>query len=281
MIEPASSHAKSALRALDILELLARHVAPVPTGSVSRECGIPRSSTHHLLNALYARGFITYYESEHAWGIGPKILEVSQGYHRSEPMQRLAGPVLDRLVHRVKQTAHLAILVGDEVLYLAKRQPQGPAPVLVTEVGIRLPAHLAATGQAILASMVPEQVSAIYFGNKTLPNRTGTGPRTICDLQLVLGEVRQRGFAVERGSVSRGISCAAAGVRASEGLPAAAVGLTWIDAAHTDHEVEEFITAVQWAAHRLGRLINGGGTCPPLPGTAPDPPRCSRGKATR
>lgn len=275
MTDPANSHAKSALRALDILELLARNVAPVPTGTISRECDIPRSSTHHLLNALNTRGFVTYYEGEHAWGIGPKILEVSQGYHRSEPLQRLAGPVLDRLVNRVKQTAHLAILVGDEVLYLAKRQPPGPAPVLVTEVGIRLPAHLAATGQAILASMTPEQVSAIYFGSKTLPTRTGTGPRSRDELQRALDDVRAHGFAIERGSVSRGISCAAAGVRASDGLPAAAVGLTWIDAAHTDDEVEAFTTAVRQAASRLARLITGGATSPPLLGT----PRRRRSEA--
>lgn len=257
MTATGETHAKSALRALDVLELLAQCVTPVPTGAVARECDIPRSSTHQLLNALRSRGFVTYYEGEHAWGIGPKLLEVSQGYRAAEPLQRLAGPVLDRLVARAEETAHLAILVGSEVVYLVKRQPRGRSVVLVTEVGVRLPAHLAATGQAILAGLDDAQFRALYAGESNLTNRTGSGPRTPADLAHLLGEVRTRGYALERGGVSRGITCLGAALAPTIGLPPAAVGLTWVDAGRTESQVEDFARLVRSAADRLSRLVHG------------------------
>lgn len=253
---PANSHAKSALRALDILELLARHVTPVPTGTVSRECDIPRSSTHHLLNALHSRGFVTYYESEHAWGIGPKLLELGQGYHRGEPLQRLAGPVLDHLVHRARQTAHLAILVGDEVLYLAKRQPQGPAPVLVTEVGVRLPAHLTASGRAILAALPAAQVRALYPDRTAFVDRHGTGPQTLSALRTLLSETRQRGYALEEGEVTPGFASAAVAVLDANDQPLAGLAVTWaLDRPSPD--VDHVIARVRTTADTLMRRLRG------------------------
>jgi DNA-binding IclR family transcriptional regulator len=55
------------------------------------------------------------------------------------------------LVARVGETAHLGVLHGAETLYLLKEQPPvAPIPVtLVIDVGVRLPAHLTASGRSI------------------------------------------------------------------------------------------------------------------------------------
>ena len=52
------------------------------------------------------------------------------------------------------RAGHLAVLHGRDVLYLVEeRAPRRPS--LVTDVGVRLPAHLTATGRAMLAALPP------------------------------------------------------------------------------------------------------------------------------
>jgi DNA-binding IclR family transcriptional regulator len=64
-------------RVSDVLELLAKHTRPTPTMVIARECGIPKSSAHNLLNTLRKRQFVAYYRRERAWGLGQRIFEMA------------------------------------------------------------------------------------------------------------------------------------------------------------------------------------------------------------
>lgn len=77
-----SSHIKSAERVLVILAFLARRARPVPTMTIARECGLPRSSAYHLLNVMRARDFVPYYAEERAWGLGVAVFEIGSAYLR-------------------------------------------------------------------------------------------------------------------------------------------------------------------------------------------------------
>ena len=62
---------------MQVLEALAAHAGPVPTMALARECGIPKSSTYHLLNVLRARGFVAYDPQARAWTLGPRVRELA------------------------------------------------------------------------------------------------------------------------------------------------------------------------------------------------------------
>ena len=55
---------------------------------------------------------------------------------------------------RPPTTRHLAVLHGRDVLYVIEERAAG-RPGLVTDVGVRLPAHLTASGLAMLAALPP------------------------------------------------------------------------------------------------------------------------------
>lgn len=262
---PGSSSVKSAERVLGILELLARHTRPVPTMTIARECGIPKSSAHHLLNVMRARHFVTYYEAERAWGLGVSAFEIGSAYLRSEPLQRLGRPLLTDLTASIGETSHLAVLHGTDVLYVDKEQPAAAATKLVTEVGVRLPAHLTAVGRAILAELTEAQVRAVY-ANSPLVRRTGQGPSQLAELLAELAAVRRAGHALEAGLTTPGISCLAAPVFSHEGLPVAAVGITFVTTQRDDEDA--MATAVCHAAERLSRSM---GWTPPAGGDGARP----------
>jgi DNA-binding IclR family transcriptional regulator len=250
----SSSNVKSAERALATLQVLARHDQPVPATVIARECDIPRSSVHHLLNVMRDRQFVTYYETERAWGLGVAALEVGSAYLRSSPLERLGRPLLHELSQRTGDTAHLALLHGTEVLYIDKERPTGNVTQLVTEVGVRLPAHLTAVGRAILAELPPMQVRAIYAG-QPLVRRTRRGPTSVAALLRELHEGHKRGYALDRELVTPGITCLAAAVFSHEDRPVAAIGITFISAQRSDAQIEAIAGRVLDVARRLSASL--------------------------
>lgn len=245
----SSSTVKSAERTLDVLRLLAASLRPVPTMTIARTCNIPKSSTHHLLNVMLERDWVTYFPEDRGWGLGLAAYETGSSYLRSQPLQRLARPILQRLAAATALPSHLAVLHGDEVLYLDKAAVREEVP-LVTSAGVRLPAHLTAVGRALLAALTRDQVRALYV-RPVLVKRTQRGPVTVGGLLSELDEVRKHGYSVEVGLTTPGIGCVAAVARSHEGYPTAAFGVTFVGAEHDAESLAALGEQVQAAADAL------------------------------
>ena len=110
---------------------------------------------------LVAAGFVVHLPEERRYGLGVSAFEIGSAYSRQVPLARLARPLLARLVDAVGHSAHLAVLHGREVLYVVEQRAPGRPP-LVTDVGVRLPAQLTASGRALLADLPGPQVRALF-----------------------------------------------------------------------------------------------------------------------
>src|SRR5690348_5146401 len=205
------SQVPAATRALKVLRFLAGQPDPVTLNRLARAVGLPRSTAYHLVNAMIAEGFVVHLPEEHRYGLGVAAFEVGSGYARQEPLQRIARRPLAGLVDELGQSAHLAVLHGREVLYVLEERAPGRPP-LVTDVGVRLPAQLTASGRAILAALPANQVRALYPDRSAFVDRHGTGPASLGALRALLVETRQRGYAVEEGEVTPGFASVAAAV---------------------------------------------------------------------
>lgn len=250
----SSSTVKSAERLLDVLTLLSRSARPLPTMTIARECSIPKSSAHHLLNVMRDRRFVSYDDKERAWGLGVAAFEIGSAYVRFGPLTRLGRVLLTELTQRIGETSHLATLHGTEVLYVDKEQPVGDVAKLVTEVGVRLPAHLTAVGRSMLAELSEEQIRALYDASP-LVQRTGVGPATVDELLDDLAQVRRTGYAVDDQMVTPGISCVGAAVFAHDGSPAASIGVTFVAAQRSADDIPQIGELVRETSGRLSREL--------------------------
>ena len=97
----------------------------------------------------------------------------------------------------------LAVMHGRDVLYVVEERAAG-RPRLVTDVGVRLPAELTASGLAMLSRLPAAQVRALYPAASQLIRREEHGPRTLTELRRALTQTRARGYAVESGTVTEG-----------------------------------------------------------------------------
>ena len=216
----------AATRTLRVLRFLAAQPAPVPLERIARTVGMPRSSAYHLLAAMVEEGFVVHLPDERRYGLGVAAFEVGSGYARQEPLQRLARRPLAALVDETGESAHLAVMHGRDVLYVLEERAPGRPP-LVTDVGVRLPAHLTASGRAMLAALPAAQVRALYPDRAAFVQRHGTGPSSLSGLRALLAETRQRGWAVEDGEVTPGLASVAAVVTDHNDHPVAGVAVTY------------------------------------------------------
>lgn len=246
------SQVPSATKTLRVLRYLAAQPDPVPLEHIARAVGMPRSSAYHLVNVMIAEGFVTHLVEEKRYGLGVAAFEVGSSYSRQAPLQRLARRPLANLVDDVHESAHLVVLHGRDVLYVIEERAPGRPP-LVTEVDVRLPAHLTASGRAILAATPPAQVRALFPTRDAFITRTDRGPASLSALRTLLAETRQRGHAEENGEVTPGFASVAQVVLDHNNHPAAAVALTFPSDAPVDRP--RLIAAVAATAAELERRL--------------------------
>ena len=253
----------AARQALAVLQAMARQPGPVPAAALARDLGVPRSTMYHLLAELVAAGFVVHLPEERRYGLGVGAFELGSAYMRQEPLARLARPVLGRLVDHVGHTAHLAVLHGREVVYVVEERAPGRPP-LVTDVGVRLPAQLTASGRAVLAHLPAVQVRALFPDPSAFVERHGTGPTSLSALRRVLSEVRQRGYATEDGQVTPGFASVATAVFDHSGHPVAGAAVTFPAEALDAAARHRLALRVARAAAELTRRFGGS---PPTSGS--------------
>ena len=119
----------------------------------------------------------------------------------------------EAMVDEVGESGHLAVLHGRDVLYIVEERARN-RPSLVTDVGVRISAHLTASGRAILAELPPAQLRTLYGHAADFTSRTEVpGPSRPKELRELLVEVRREGVAREAGEVTEELASVAAVVR--------------------------------------------------------------------
>lgn len=253
------SKAPAADQALAILTHLAAQRGPAPAAAIGAALGLPRSTTYQLLAVLQERGFVVHLPEERRYGLGVAAFELSSGFSRQQPLTRLGRPLVAGVVDRLGESGHLAVLHGRDVLYLVEeRAPRRPS--LVSDVGVRLPAHLTASGRAMLAVLPPAQLRALYPDRAAFAERQSgpadAAPWTYSRLKSVLAEVRAAGVAGEHGEVTGGLASVGAAVLDHLGWPAAAIAVTFAEGSPAEL-VDDATAAVTDAAATLSRRILG------------------------
>lgn len=243
----------AATRALRVLRYLAGRSEPVPLERIAAAVGLPRSSAYQLLAAMEHEGFVVHLQDERTYGLGVAAFEAGSGYVRQAPLQRIARRPLARLVDELGQSAHLAVLHGRDVLYVLEERAPGRPP-LVTDVGVRLPASLTASGRAILAALPRSQVRALYPDAAAFVVRHGAGPASLTELRRLLNVTRQAGYSTEDGEVTPGFASVAAAVLDHNDHPVAGLALTYPSGADDATRLAEGIRA---AASALSRRLRG------------------------
>ncbi|MFI6325807.1 IclR family transcriptional regulator [Nonomuraea sp. NPDC050556] len=203
-------------RALDVMEALAAHGGEAGLSEIAQRTGLPYGTIHRLLRTLLDRGYVRQ-ESDRRYALGGALVRLAGVAERMVGVW--AQPYLTRMVELSGETANLAVLEGDFVVYVA----QVPSPRrlrMFAEVGRRVLPHSTAVGKVLLADRSQAEVLAL-LERTGMPKRTANTITTAPALLEKLEEAKERGFAMDLGEEELGVHCLAVPVRDGERVIAA------------------------------------------------------------
>lgn len=250
-----SSTVKSAERTLEVLSYLSAQSGPVLAATISRNIGLPKSSTYHLLNVMLDRSFVSYFPEERGWALGPVAREIGLGQPKRDALERASRSILGELATRTKETALLAIEHGTEIVVLNRHDAPGEPLNGVPVTGMRVPAHLSAYGRALLMSEPETRVRAMFPATGPLPVLVGRGPRDRVELLQILASASEAGFACDRSETHRSTASVAVPVFDHIGFVVASIGVTYWSASRDARATAELAIAVRTSAAQLSRRL--------------------------
>lgn len=206
---------RSVERVLDLLEHMADAGGQTSLSELAAGTGLPLPTIFRLMRTLVNRGYVRQAPSRR-YALGPALVPLGETANRL--LGAWARPKLTRLVETVGETANLAMLEGDAVVYVAQ-VPSRHSMRMFTEVGRRVSLHSTGVGKALLAQLPADDVRALIdrTGLPALTSHTITEPAA---LWRELNLIRRQGYAVDHQEQELGVRCVAVPVPGSP-IPAA------------------------------------------------------------
>lgn len=242
------------VRAAALLDALARERQPMSMARLAERLALPRSSVHGLCSTLHSLGFLRR-QADGAFAIGPRVMHLAEAFLAGTDVAREFDALWHSRQQQPEETVLLSVLDGHEVVYLAAHNGTRPLGLAFAR-GMRLPAHLAATGRAMLAFAGDEQVRRIC-GNGPLPRVTRHGPADTRALLHELQPFKASGCSVDDEGIRLGVYCLASPVFDAAGRVVAGVGVCLSKPMCTETEVARQRAQVIDTARALTARLGG------------------------
>lgn len=247
------SGVQSVARAFAILREIARSREGISLAELSKKVQLHNSTTFHLVRTMTALGYIRQTKSNKQYCIGTELFGLAAGAVDEIELTRLASPILEELAAQTGECAHLAVLLDDNIVTLARAAAAGALQV-ADNIGIVRPVHATALGKVLLSQMESAPLQALLHRHE-LQRFT---PKTIVEPELLMQEIeqaRQTGIAYDEREYDSEMRCTAAGVLDSAGNVVAAIGISgpiWRLPIQSLHEKS---LQVKKAAEQLSTLL--------------------------
>ncbi|KAA9161089.1 IclR family transcriptional regulator [Amycolatopsis acidicola] len=244
------------LRAADVLELFLGTEPSLSAAQITARLDLPRSTVHELLTTLVARRYLDKQAGEETmYRLGPVLLELGSRYQQRLEFAAEADTVARSVAAQCGETVHVGVLDGLDVVYVSKIDSTHSVR-LISEVGVRLPAHCTAVGKVLLAGLPEAELTAALKGHKlaALTERSITS-RSVLLAQLK--EVRANGKASERSESNVDAGCVAAPVVDASGSWVAAMSISIPTSRHSDESWARWEKLVREGAAELSARLGG------------------------
>jgi DNA-binding IclR family transcriptional regulator len=255
---------KTAAKAFAAFEALCKAGGPVSVTALANVLGLNKSNVHRLLGTLVELG---YARRNDRAGYEPslKVWELGQSVWARNSLTHVAGRHLENLTRRLDHTVLIAVLDGDDLLYVDKRDGNGPVRLTAT-VGRRVQPHCSATGKVLLAF---DPLGAARMKGRVFQRLTPHTIGSVAQLEATLVRVRSQGYAVNRDELVDGLSGVAVPIRNSSGAVVAALGTTMLTAHLPRDRAGDLVPELKAAADGISFDLGWRGPTTPVVASTP------------
>jgi len=228
---------KSIDKALSLLEFLSVNEQETGITEIGKNLHLGLSTVHRILFTLKSRGYVIQNCNTKKYRLGIKLFTLGCAVQSTKRLVERIKSYLRQLSQSTHETANLAILEGNEVIYL---DTIGSPEVLRTEImaGTRTPAHCTALGKVLLASISDSEFESLYKRDEPLSSLTSKSISSLEELKKNLKKVKKQGYAVDIEEYKIGINCIGVPISGRNGTMAA-ISITGPASRFTIDEMEK------------------------------------------
>jgi len=244
---------KSAVRVLDVLELLSARAEPMRLLELAVTLGIPKSSAHGLLSTLQGRGYVTK-DTTDRYAINEMFRQGFAWVGGLETLLRsIAMPIVENLRDRLGETVFVCMRNEyQDARLVCKAVSRHPIRYDSSD-DVVLPGYATVMGRVLLAFQAPEKVDA-YFARTELTPFTDQSLNTEAQIRAELAKIREDGYGVIIDQFAQGGAGIAAPVRNADGKVVAVIDMATVTARYEARRDEMLAGVLEGAAQISARL---------------------------
>jgi len=244
----------SLARGLAVIRAFSQQRRELTIAQLSHRTDIPSAAVRRCLYTLSKLGYVGS-EDGRTYALRPRILALGHAYLSSTPLATAVQPLLDQISDELHESSSMAVLEGDEILYIARSSTTTRLMSIDLGLGSRLPAYCTSMGRVLLADLPPAQLEQ-YLSRIKLTRLTNRTVSTTAELKRVLAEVRRDGYAIVDQELEIGLRSIAVPVKDAAARCVAAINVGTQSARVSVAEMQtRFLAPLQAAAGELSVLL--------------------------
>jgi IclR family pca regulon transcriptional regulator len=241
----ATDFVESLDRGLRLLQAFGERAAPMTLSEIAVAAGLPRATARRILFTLQHAGFVSSDGKQFA--LTPHVLTLAGSYLRSNPIVAVLQPVLDEIAIAAQEISSLAVLDGDDVVFIARGSPTRILSGGV-DIGYRLPSFCTAVGRAMLGRLGDAELKARLSAKR----REALTPQTVTDPKRLLAAIiadRTRGYSLVDREAEPHFRSIAVPVRRYDNAIVGAINIgAHVDRISTDEMIKRFLPLLREGA---------------------------------
>lgn len=240
-------------RGLRILRMFDGNSPMMRVSEVAKRAEVSRAAARRFLLTLESLGYVGC-DAEQRYFLKPLALMLGYSYLSSIGTSELLQPILDSTMAATGESCSLSILVGNEIVYLARAIPIRPLQISIRP-GDRLPANATSMGRALLTGLseteLDEYLEKAEF--KAFTDYTITDPKI---LRERIAAARDEGYALVDSELAIGIVSIAVPVHSPQGDVLAALNITsQAGKKHGADQVLQHLSKLQSTADQVATVL--------------------------
>ncbi len=242
-------------KGLDVLRLFDESVTTLKLRDICDRTGIPMPTAFRVVATLEEGGFL---ERLPDGGIRPgvAVLQLGSAALRGSSLVQLSEQPLRTLAAETGETVNLGVLVGDQVLYLARLRNSDLVTANI-QVGSTLPAAYTSMGKLLLAYLSEAELAAALANHDFARDAGPNAARSLSDLRERLATIRDQGYALQDQEVAAGLRSVSVPVFGRDAArPVAAINIA---VASSRHDIDSLrgplLTRIRATAELISQLL--------------------------
>ena len=250
----------SADKVLGVLSLFTAERSVWSPESAARRMRVSLATGYRYFNTLVACGMLEKLH-RNQYVLGPAIVELDRQVRAADPVLKLAQPVMERLLRRLREPAAILLCryYRQKVMCIHQETNRGGEPVSSYERGTLHPMFRGATSKVILAHLPPRTIVNLWRDHRQEIVATGMGPG-FEDFKAAPRTLRHLPVNVSSNEVDEGRTGIAAPIFDAAGRVNGSLSIVLLSPPANSRAVSRLSIAVQAAAREIehGRVAGAG-----------------------